>query len=308
MLTSFFSKSNPINYLILGILIFASYFIVFFSETEMVLTAPIIGKRIGLGLIAVFAMLLLDFIIRKNHLTKNNTYGILFFTLFLLALPTVFSEGKLLVASIFILLSFRRILSFRSDKNSEKKILDASLWITLASFFYFWSLLFFIVLFVGLFRKPGDNYKEVLIPFVGFCALFTLGTVYYFITTDSFAWFFTWKPTISLDFSAYNQPQLLIPVAVLLTFLVWTGLWFFFKIARMQKKERPNAALIVLTLVVCMVMALASPEKTGAEVFLIISPLAIIITNYLENTKEFWFKEVLLWLAVLLPVLVFFLK
>lgn len=305
MLTSFFSKSNPINYLILGIFIFAGYFIAFFSETETIFTTASVGKRVVLGGIAVFAMLLLDFIIRKNHLTKNNTYGILFFTFFLLSFPVIFSEVKQFIATIFLLLSFRRILSFRSEKNSEKKILDATLWITLASFFYFWSLLFFIVLFVGLFRKPGDNYKEVLIPFVGFSGLFVLATAYYFATTNSFQWFFTWKPEIDVDFSAYNQLHILVPVAIILTFLVWTGFWFFFKIARMQKKERPNAALIVLSLLVCIAIALASPEKTGAEVLFIFSPLAVVITNYLENSKEFWFKEVLLWLAVLLPILVF---
>lgn len=307
MLTSFFSKSNPINYLILGVFIFAGYFIAFFSETDTVFTVASVGKKIALGGIAVFAMLLLDFIIRKNHLTKNNTYGILFFTFFLLAFPAIFSEGKQLIASIFLMLAFRRILSFRSEKNSEKKILDASLWITLASFFYFWSLLFFIVLFIGLFRKPGSNYKEILIPFVGFCTLFVLATSYYFITTDTFEWFYTWKPELDYDFSAYNQLEVLVPTAILLTFLVWTGSWFFFKIARMQKKERPNAALVVLAVLVCIAMVLVSPNKTGAEVFFVLSPLAIIITNYLENSKEFWFKEVLLWLTVLLPFLVFFL-
>ncbi|MFT4669659.1 MAG: hypothetical protein ACI9HJ_001233, partial [Ulvibacter sp.] len=36
-------------------------------------------------------------------------------------------------------------------------------------------------------------------------------------------------------------------------------------------------------------------------------PLVIIITNYIEIKKEFWFKEMLLWLAVLLPIIAFLL-
>ena len=214
---------------------------------------------------SVFLMLLLDFLIRKNNLTRNNTYGILFLSCFLLALPEIFQERNILVANIFILLSLRKILSFRNNKNIDKKILDATVWIMMASFFYFWSLLFFFVLYVALVRKPETKYKQLLIPITGFFGMFAIATAYYFLMSNSFSWFFAWKSTIGLNFSEYNKFEILLPVAVIIAFLIWTGLWRFFKLASMQKKERPNAFIVFVSLITGVFIALTSPEKTSCR-------------------------------------------
>lgn len=305
MLTSFFGKSNPINYLLLGILIFAAFILkVFILETASFGLSSML-ENLVFGVLVVFSMLLLDFIVRKNNLTKSNTYGIYLFTCFLVALPAVFLNNNIILASIFLLMALRRILSFRTNKNMEKKILDASLWITFASFFYFWGLLFFFVLYFALVRKSNTNYKQLLIPIVGFFGMFVLATSFYYLTTDSFSWFFNWHSPIGLDFTAYNLGGLLLPTTVIITFLIWTGLSRFFKLGPMQKKEKPNAIIMLVAVLITVIIGLASAQKTGAELFFVIGPLGIIITNYIENIEEFWFKEVLLWLALLLPIVVF---
>ena len=58
---------------------------------------------------------------------------------------------------------------------------------------------------------------------------------------------------------------------------------------------------------VSIAVALASPEKSGAEMLFVFAPTAIISANYLEQLNEFWFKEVLLWLVLLLPLSFLFL-
>ena len=307
MLTSFFGKSNPINYLILAVFIFIGYTITRFSLDNSGLNLSSGFENIVFAVVSVFLMLLLDFIIRKNHLTKNNTYGILLFTCFLLAIPAIFLSPSILIANLFLFLAMRRVLSFGSDKNIEKKILDASIWISLASFFYFWSLLFFIVLYFSMMRKKNITYRQLLIPIVGFGVMFILVVCYYLIVSDSFSWFFEWRLPIGIDFSAYNSLNILLPVTIIAAFLIWTGLSRFFKLASLPKKERPNAITILFSVLVALLVVLASPLKTGAEILFIFGPLVIIITNYIETSKEFWFKEVLLWLAVLLPILVFIL-
>jgi hypothetical protein len=305
MLTSFFGKSSPINYLILAVFIFLAYVLEVLTNTELVFSFAALPKHLLIIAGSVFTMLLLDFIIRKNNLNRNNTYGIFFLSCFLVAIPEIFLESDILIANILILLALRRVLSFRNNKNIEKKILDATIWIVMASFFYFWSLLFFFLLYAGLMRKAETNYKQLLIPVTGFLGMLVLATAYYFLVSSSFDWFYTWKSPIGFDFSAYNKGNLLFPATVFLAFLVWTGMSRFFKIASTQKKDRPNAVLLLISLLTTVFIALASPQKTGAEMLFILGPLTIISTNYVENIDEFWFKETLLWLAVLLPVIVF---
>jgi hypothetical protein len=307
MLTSFFGKSNPINYLILAVLILVGYFGSIFKLEKNDLEWSSWLENIGFAMVLVFLMLLLDFIIRKNKLTKNNTFGILLFSCFLLAIPTIFLSQDVLVAALFLSLALRRILSFRREKDIEKKTLDASIWITFGSFFYFWSLLFFLILYFALLLRRDINYKQLLIPIVGFAVMFILAICYYLLVSESFTWLSEWRLTTSFDFSAYNQISVLLPITVIVALLVWSGIVRLGNVASLQKKDRPNAIVILVSAAVSLIIALASPEKTGAEVIFIFGPLVIIVTNYIEIKNEFWFKEVLLWLVVLLPIIVFIL-
>lgn len=307
MLTSFFGKSNPVNYLIAGIFIFIAYMFSAILMKNSELTFMLFAEHLLFIGISAFIMLLLDFIIRKNMLTKNNTYAIFFFTCFLITLPGIFLEKDILISTIFLLLAFRRILSLRSDKNTEKKILDASLWITLASFFSFWSVLFFVILLLAIIRKQNTTLKYLFIPAAGFIGVFVMHTALYFVLYDSFEWFYHWKSPLNFNFSEYNKLHVLIPVTVIITFIIWTGIARIIRLGVISKKERPNAVLVLFTLLVSIVIALLSPQKNGSELLFVLGPLAIIITNYVEQIEEFWFKELLLWVAVILPVVVVFL-
>ncbi|PKA82903.1 hypothetical protein ATE92_1043 [Ulvibacter sp. MAR_2010_11] len=308
MLTSFFGKSNPVNYLILGIFIGLGYIIAIFTGPPIEFSLQnIVAYIFGLGL-CVFTMLLVDFIIRKNDLTKPNTFGILFFSCFLIMLPIIFFDRNILLSNAFLLLALRRILSLKSEKNPEKKVLDASLWISIAAFFYVYSLLFFAVLFLAILRKKHTTYKHLLIPFVGFFGVFAIATAYNYVVFGSFNWFFEFDALINFDFSAYNSVALLIPLTILVTLIIWTSIHRLYKLASVAKKDRPNYLLMLIITAAAVLMVLASPQRTGAELLFLVSPLAIIAANYVESISEFWFKEVLLWLVVLLPGILFFLR
>ena len=307
MLTSFFGKSNPINYLLLGIFILAGYILWLIGAVDSPINFISVIEHSVFAVISVFTMLLLDFIIRKNRLTKNNTYGILFFSCFLISFQTIIIERNIFIAAVFILLAFRRVLSLYTLKNTEKKILDTAIWISMASFFYFWSLLFFLLLYFALLLKPKTDYKQFIIPVAGFLGMFVLRTCFHILTFDSFNWFSEWTPKIGIDFSAYNEAAILLPVTVMATFLIWTGASRLIRIPALQKNDRIKGVVVLMSLFITISIAMAGPQKTGGELLFIIGPLAIIITNYLESISEFWFKELLLWFALLIPTTVFLL-
>ncbi len=303
MLTSFFGKSNPVNYLILGIFIFLFYFIAIFFGTYNLIN-PILFLEYGFYLLlCIMTMLLLDFIIRKNALTKTNTYAILYFSCFLAMLPMVFLNHEILLANFFILLAFRRIMSLRSEIKVEKKIFDASAWITVAALFQFWCVLFFVPLYISIIQQQRANYKLMLIPVTGFFGILILKTAFHLLFFNSFGWFYEWKAPISFDFSSYNSLKILMPVAVIATFLIWTSIYRITQIPTIAIKEKTNYILMFFVVAASLSISLASPQKTGAELLFIFAPSAIIIANYIENVTEFWFKESLLWLVVVFPFL-----
>jgi len=311
MLTSFFGKSNPINYLILAVFIVAGYLLGAISQSEVFITPSLLLIHSLFIIVSVLTMLLLDFIIRKNQLTKNNTFAILFFTCFLVMLPIIFLQHQILLANVFLLLALRRIMSLRSDKNSEKKILDASFWISVASLFHFWSLLLFIPLWIAIVQKPNSNYKQMLIPFTGFLAVIVINTAYQLLVNDTFLWFLSWKKDTSFEFSVYNSASILVPVTILLAFYIWTAIYRILKISKLPLKEKPSHLLLLYVSITTFFIALGAPEKTGAELLFILAPVAIISANYIESSgeknyrekdaAEFWFKEIMLWVVVVLP-------
>lgn len=317
MLTSFFGKSNPVNYLILGIFIIAAYLFGGLSGSGMELTPLSILEHIFLICVALFSIMLLDFIVQKNALTRNNTYAILFYGCFIAMIPAVFLNADVLLANFFLLLGMRRIISLKNDKNSEKKILDASLWITVASFFYFYSLLYLVPLWIAIVQKPNSNYKQMLIPFSGFFAAVIINVAYHLLVFDSFLWFFEWKDSINLHFSKYNSISLILPIAVIITILIWTGINQILRFSALSTKEKSTNLLLGYIFIASVFVALAGPEKNGSEMLFLFAPTAIVSANYLESVKmkrsgakdvaEVWFKEMLLWLVVLLPILIWFL-
>ncbi|UAB81905.1 hypothetical protein INR76_03875 [Marixanthomonas sp. SCSIO 43207] len=306
MLTSFFGKSKPINFVIFGAVIFLGYVFGALVLVEKALTFSQLAIDFFFILWSVYAIMLLDFIVRKNNLTYKNTYTVLLFTCFLVTLPVIFLDRNILFANVFLLMAFRRLVSLSSEKNIEKKILDASLWITVAALFYFWSILFFILLFFAIIQKPDTNHRYFIIPFIGFVAILMLATSFHLLIDDSFAWLTQWIKPISFDFSTYNTMSIIIPAAIMATFLIWSLPFRLLKIASLSKKEKPNAILLLVTLVVCGFIALFSPIKTGAELFFVLAPLSVIVANYIENIQEARFKEGLLWLVVIVPIALLF--
>lgn len=313
MLTSFFGKSNPINYLILGVFIVAGYVLDTILHTKIHLTPYVLLNHTAFILVSLLSMLLLDFIIRKNHLTQNNTYTIFFFTGFLTMLPIIFLQHKIILANFFLLLALRRLMSLRSDKNSEKKILDASIWIGVASLFYFWSLLLLAPLWIAIVQKPNSNYKQMLVPITGLLAVVVINTAYQLLAYDDLLWFLGGKVAVGLDFSVYNSAVILVPATIILAFYIWAAMHRILKISKLSLKEKPKHVLLLFASVTTLFIALGAPEKTGAELLFILAPIAILSANYIESPEkeairhkdatEFWFKEMMLWLVVLLPII-----
>lgn len=306
MLTSFFGKSKPINILIVSLYLITGYVFWVFTGHGEIINFQIILKHLLFASLYLFSLFLFDFINRKNGLTKTNTYSILLFCCFIVMIPVIFSDRNILISNLFLLFALRRILSLSSEKKINKKILDASLWITVASLFYFWSLLFFIILFIAILQKPSKNYRQVLIPFIGFFTVFTLITSYQILWNDSFLWFLNLDTTIGTDFKEYKSLSIFIPILVISTLIIWTLINRFLMFSSILKKNKPNYIIMFIVLMTSILITMLTNEKTGAELFFIIAPLAIITANYIENSMTYWFKELLLWSVVFLPVFILY--
>jgi len=311
MLTSFLKKSQPGTLLFLMIYLtfaYAAYLILTLSEFNISLLPDILIKLIAL----LFMMQLFNFIIHKNKITATTDFAIFLLTFFILFFPEIFDNPSVIFSSLFLMLAMRRLLSLEKDTNTVRKIVDASLWITIASLFYFWSFLYLIPLWLAIFQIPNRTFKHLLMPLAGGFLIMNIAIGFLLLRDGSLDWFQTWIETSSFDFSAYNEIGLLVPTTIFISFGIWIGFYKAFKFSAFSLKEKSRQYLQFYIFICSLLLVLLTPQKTGAELFFLIPSAAIIAAPYFEEEKsqsygkerksEVWFKEILLWMFVVISL------
>ncbi len=304
MLTSFFGKSKPINFL--AVVIFMAVFYIIANAHSLFSNFSLGSLLIKIGVLIAFIIsaVVLDFIAKKNDLTKRSAYKILIFAVFSVSFIGILRDNQAIVANLFVLLSLRRVISLKSQKDVQKKIFDGTFWICIASLFYFWSILFIIVIYSGILMHTTNYFKNWLIPPVAIFAVFLLVTGFNIIFYDSFFTFSSWHQESTFDFDHYQQPKLFIPLSVILAVALWTISYYFKLLQKVNINSRPTYILVLLTLITAVGVAIFSPVKNGSELLFFFVPLSIIASNYFEAKSEKTFKEILLFGLILMPVLI----
>ncbi len=301
MITSFFNKSRPIYFVIVFFIALLAFIIARISRLNDGLTIDFVLKQIVLLFIVYGSILLLNFIVNKNSLTNRNNYEIVLFSLFLLFITQTTSNSIVLLSNFFVLLGLRRIVSLRSPKNTKKKLFDAAFWIAIAALFYFWSILFFVLIILSLVLYTDNNIRHWVIPFLGILSVFTICCGVSVVLYDSFFAIFNLSPEVSYDFSNYNSVQYLIAITVLLSFGIWSSIFYLQNIKKKKKAFRVSFKTIILAAVIGFLIVIQAPNKNGSEFLFLFAPLAIIIANYIDIVEEKWFKEIFLGVLIIVP-------
>jgi hypothetical protein len=302
MLTSFFSNSRPINFIIVAVYLIFFYSVVNF---EVFLTSSLgtVLVEFGILLVLILTVFLLNFISGRNELTGRNAYKSILFAAFLCMFTPALQNNDVILANLFILLALRRILSLKSQKEIIKKIFDAAFCVGVASLFYFWSILFLFVVYFGILVHVGYRFKNWLVPIIAVLTLLSIVTTGDLLLNDSFYTFSDWFQSSNFNFEAYRELKVLIPAAFLFALMLWSSFFYMLIIQKASANAKPSLFLILLCALAAITIGVLAPTKNGSELIFFFAPLGIIITNYFQTMEDKWFKETLFILLILLPVL-----
>ncbi len=303
MLTSFFSKSKPINFTVAVVYMLVFYMLV---GVQNIFSQSFLGilRETGVFILLLLSLILVNFVAKRNELTSRNAYKTILFAGFVSMLVQTLQNDEVIIANFFVLLAFRRIISLRSQRETIQKVFDATFWILVASLFYFWSVLFLLVVFVGILLYSGLNLKTLLVPAVAFLILLSLVTTGDLLFNDSFYTIQDWYQASNFDFLAYREPSNLIPVAFLLALTLWSSFFFMVVIQKAGSNLKASLLLVFVTLQAALFLAIMAPTKDTSELLFFLAPLAIMVTNYFQMLHDKWFREILLGVIILLPVVI----
>lgn len=301
MISNFFSQARPIHFVIVSTFLLMVFIASKIYAIHEPFSLQLLAEQSFYFVIVLSSLFILDFFASRNSLTKRNSYKLLMFGLFLAMLPETLLNSKALLANFFILLALRRIISLRTQKEIKKKLFDAAFWVSIATLLYFWAALFFILIFAAMVLYSIVNIKNWIVPLTGVLTVVIIWVSTMMLMNYDFTDYFDELFVYSIDFTGLNSSRIIISATILISYGTWGSFYFIKHIKEKSKSLRPSFTLVVISAIIALMIILISPQKNASEFIFLFAPLSIIMTNYLEVTRENWFKEVLIWVLVLIP-------
>lgn len=304
MISSLFGKTKPINYIFLLVFLFGFYWIVhLFLFQRRYAPDQLVEQALILGCL-MFTIFLVDFIVKRNKLSRMNTLSLMYYTLLIVVFPEVLIDPNSIFCSFFLLLSVRRILSLKSLKDIKLKLFDATLWIMVASLFYEWALLYLILIFVAIYFYDAKNIRNWLIPFVAVITFALIAVAILVLRNDPYYLFDHYD--FNHDFSSVfffdwgNSLILVFYVALVLL----SGFMAYLKLGTIGVGKLVTMRLVLLLFVIGLVINLLNSTAENHPILITFFPAMVFITTYVETIKKDRIKEMVLLVSMILPFFV----
>ncbi|OHT46491.1 MULTISPECIES: DUF6427 family protein [Flavobacterium] len=306
MITSVFKKSTPLNYSLVVILILVFFFLFQIQEPSWITSYFLAFQKVSLLCFILASFFLINFIVKKNGLSKDNGYAIFFYLLFLLFFPTIFNNANVIYGNFFILLALRRLISLQSLKASKEKIFDASFWILIASLFQFWCILFLILVFISIVFHVSRDYRNWILPFIALVAVsiifLLVSLIFHIDITD----FFQKRAVIdfNIDYfkSNYENGALSIYVAVALFFVVS----MLTTLSNRPQIVHSSYKKVVACFFIAAFVYILSPDKSNDLLFFSVAPLTIMAASHVEYMQQKLNNEIVFYVLILCSLFTFF--
>lgn len=303
MITSIFSKSRPINYILTTLLLVICFTIYQFSTSYNTISGFEIAKKVVFLVLLIGSLFVSNFITKKNGLSKDNSYTFLLFCIFFILFPTTLSNGYLIVSNGLILLALRRLISMQSLITPKEKIFDASLWIFIASLFHFWSILFMLLVFISIIFHVSRDYRNWIIPFISLATVVVITVLLALIFDPNFI--SKYIANIRVDFDIWYIKTVFQSFS-LGVYIIIALVAFFTMIFILSNKSlnmQASYKKIIFAFIIGLVVFFISPNKDNGYLIFTFVPVAIMLTNYLETIEKYWIKESILGIILLSSLL-----
>lgn len=287
MLANFFGKSKPINYVVITGLFFIYFSICLFYDYNIdPYFTNITLNYVSFFLLITWIFFFFNFILAKNNLTYDNSYGFLFYVVCLGFLPLSFLNLENLLLGLIILFFFRRVYSLQSPKTIFKKTFDASFWLGVSFILAPYTILFFILLYVAIFIYKRNKIQTLLIPFIGFSIPVFLFFTYCFWFDKVTVFTKLFDFSFSTEIKFLTSSKTLAPFSLVSTLCILSILFKSIRVFSVKNSFQKNWILILVNFVISFLVVLLSKTEGSCAVLLLLFPVSLILTNGFELIKR----------------------
>ena len=292
MIANFFKKTKPIHAIFISALFLVYYILAILIVEKPLFSLGLVLKKVGFLFFFLILFFLVRFINRKNQLSELNSYVLLILAILFGIFPKTMEIHNIFYAHFFLLLSFRRIYSLKTNKNIKEKLFDSGLWVGVATLFYSWSFLFIILVFTAIFIRKKQELRNLIIPIIGYATPLFIIVVYYFMTDNSFVFYQKLILDYSFSFNEYTHINRLTLIG-LIAFLVIAISIVSVKINSLKNDLKSSWILIIIHFLISVSFVIVAPQKKGTEIIMIFFPSVIISANLLQLIDKMIVREVI---------------
>ncbi|AXG68993.1 hypothetical protein KORDIASMS9_01212 [Kordia sp. SMS9] len=284
MITSVFGKSKPINFILcIGILLV--YFVMHLFSEDKAFNLDRIAAEVPVLLLLVFALFVIDFIVKKNDLTQQNDYALFFATIFIGFFPAIFENIQMVCIYILILFAFRRIITLGSLRSVKRKIFDATFFIGCAVLFDSWILLYTIVIYLGILLYVSSDYRNWLVPIVALTVVIGLFIVYLLFVEQNVLTNPLFQFDIKINYSATSYRRIALHLVITLLFSI-NFVIFFLKYKTYSSQKKISFLLTKVLFFTGITYVLFAKNIMQNTELLLLFPLAVFMGNLLERIEN----------------------
>ena len=306
MITSVFKKSTPLNFILVVISMLVFFLIYQFQDLTWTNSVGSIFKKSGFFFISLGSIFIANFIAKKNGLSKDSSYTILFYFLFLLFFPSVLNNLNIIASNFFILLALRRLISLQSLKASKEKIFDASLWIFIAALFHFWSILYLVLVFISILFHVSRDYRNWILPFIAFLAVGIISAFFSITFHKNVIEFINANATTSFEMDYFTNNSQNAAFSIYLTMALFFVISMFASLSNKPMLLHTSFKKIIASFFIGIIIFLISSHKSNDLLLFTFAPLAMMATSHIEIKQLQLKQEIVLFVIIVCSLVVFF--
>jgi hypothetical protein len=265
---------------------------------------PVVKEILGFAILLIEAFTW-NRIVNKHSLLRQTSWFPFFFMVILLSCrASLVGFYPALISSFFLVLAIHRLISSHNKERALSDVFDSGLFVGIATLFYIPSMVFLILLWIGLLILRTINWREWACTIIGCMLPFVFTFTYNLVFFPHYPWYnkitgefhYHW---VHLSFS-WEQVTMMIIILIAAT----GSLWFFVnKITENVVKAQKFWILMLWFILIAVLAMLICPVKDSRAFSLLAIPGSFILSAYFLKTRAKLLPE-LLFISLLAGVII----
>jgi len=247
-------------------------------------------------LIFIIVFFIFNFIVSKNNLTFDNSYGFFLFSLLCICFAPLINSYKELILIIIYLLFIRKIYSLQSSKSMIKKLFDSGFWIGILCLFEPTYSLLFLLIYFSAYWYQKITIHTFLTPIIGFFTpIFSYFSYLFWIGKEA-VFYEIFTPKTTFKFSFFSDENDLIFMVILLILTFFASISKSSKALIINNTFKKSRSLLLVHLTIVFLLFLLQNDAKSTETIYLLFPISLVIANGIELIRKNIFINIALYL------------